>query len=361
MGYFAPEREGICFVTTVGALRAIKPRSVAIINIEYGVDWSGPNPSGQIFQDRIEYESICKVSRDLVNTSGTVQDHISYSVYGRVTGETSSLDGDRFKFTGREYDSEVSSWYFRARHYDPSSGRFMSEDPKSFAAGDENIFRYCLNQPSGIVDPTGLEPTRNTAMPLNQLLEFVENLENTYPGESPEETLERLRDAIKGTQGSTGSGMGSPSGSNTSASESGSTSNSSGTGNIFPWGYVYTEDVGWIDLGHFSEAAHWANGAPDWAVSAYGYLVEGAPSLVGIAYHTPRTWIQCVYPRRHSVEQCWNRVRGLRWMTGHCRRNSKSTLRVRVLRIHGSLPIIKPYRLMKRNMRRIGEQQGKIG
>ncbi len=42
-----------------------------------------------------------------------------------------------------------------ARAYHPSLGRFMSEDPKLFDAGDYNLFRYCHNDPIDFTDPTG--------------------------------------------------------------------------------------------------------------------------------------------------------------------------------------------------------------
>src|SRR5205807_1983461 len=37
-------------------------------------------------------------------------------------------------------------------------GRFMSEDPKLFEAGDYNLYRYCHNDPLDLTDPMGLEP-----------------------------------------------------------------------------------------------------------------------------------------------------------------------------------------------------------
>jgi len=35
-------------------------------------------------------------------------------------------------------------------------GRFLREDPLSFSAGDTNLYRYVLNVPSFLRDPTGL-------------------------------------------------------------------------------------------------------------------------------------------------------------------------------------------------------------
>lgn len=95
--------------------------------------------------------------RDITNTSGTVIDHLAYDSFGKVTNETSPSNGDRFKFTGREYDAETGLLYYRARYYDVVIGRFVSQDPKSFAAGDPNLYRYVGNGPTIATDPSGLQ------------------------------------------------------------------------------------------------------------------------------------------------------------------------------------------------------------
>ena len=94
--------------------------------------------------------------RDLAGVGGSVVNHVCYDSYGRVLSETDPAAGDRFKFTGREYDSETGLYYYRARYYDPATGRFVSEDPIDFSAGDANIFRYVFNAPASHADPTGL-------------------------------------------------------------------------------------------------------------------------------------------------------------------------------------------------------------
>ena len=40
--------------------------------------------------------------------------------------------------------------------YQPELGRFLQPDPKQFAAGDYNLYRYCHNDPINKTDPTGL-------------------------------------------------------------------------------------------------------------------------------------------------------------------------------------------------------------
>ena len=95
--------------------------------------------------------------RDIVNTSGAVIDHIVYDSYGNVTSETNASNGDRFKYTGREYDAVTGLYYYRARYYSPWVGRFTQRDPMGFAARDPNLYRYASDGPPNATDPTGTD------------------------------------------------------------------------------------------------------------------------------------------------------------------------------------------------------------
>ena len=59
-----------------------------------------------------------------------------------------------YAYTGREYDAP-DLYYYRARYYDPTLERFISEDPIGFASGDFNWYRYVMNSPVNLVDPNG--------------------------------------------------------------------------------------------------------------------------------------------------------------------------------------------------------------
>jgi RHS repeat-associated protein len=115
--------------------------------------------------------------RQLVNTSGTVLDQLTYDSYGNILTETSPSSGDRFKFTGREWDSEIGQYNYRARPYLPSIGRFGAQDPLGFGAGDANLYRYVENGPTDGRDPSGQDGTWYT----NYLDRYYANPPNLNP------------------------------------------------------------------------------------------------------------------------------------------------------------------------------------
>jgi RHS repeat-associated protein len=93
--------------------------------------------------------------RDLAKNDGTAGEHYEYDAYGNVVAGNTSLT--RYLFTSREFDEDIDLQYNRARWYDPAVGRWISEDPIGFAAGDTNVARYVSNSATTGVDPSGLK------------------------------------------------------------------------------------------------------------------------------------------------------------------------------------------------------------
>ena len=95
--------------------------------------------------------------RDLAKQDGTIAAHFKYDSFGNVTsGDTSKT---RYLFTSREFDTATKLQYNRARYYDAAVGRWISEDPLGFAAGDANVGRYVGNATVDFIDPSGLDWT----------------------------------------------------------------------------------------------------------------------------------------------------------------------------------------------------------
>jgi RHS repeat-associated protein len=93
--------------------------------------------------------------RDVIDSNGVVQDHISYDSFGNVTSETNPDVDFRYGYTGRERDEETGLDYYRSRYYDPTNGRFINEDTIGFSGGDKNLYRYVQNSPVNATDPSG--------------------------------------------------------------------------------------------------------------------------------------------------------------------------------------------------------------
>jgi RHS repeat-associated protein len=110
--------------------------------------------------------------RDLIDSNGVIVNHISYDSFGKVVSQTSNLDF-RYGYTGREQDNETGLDYYRARYYDAALGRFISEDPIGFAAGDTNIYRYVGNSPTNAIDPSGNCDVPNNFDPIGEGLKIL--------------------------------------------------------------------------------------------------------------------------------------------------------------------------------------------
>jgi RHS repeat-associated protein len=94
--------------------------------------------------------------RQIVDNAGNLLNQIGYDSFGNITSQTNPSVTFRFGYTGREWDGETGQYYYRARYYDAGVGRFLSQDPIGFNAGDANLYRYVGNGPTNATDPWGL-------------------------------------------------------------------------------------------------------------------------------------------------------------------------------------------------------------
>ena len=89
----------------------------------------------------------------LSDSKGNLASMYEYDSFGKPLPSTDSISNP-FRFTGREFDAETGLYFYRARYYDPSIGRFISEDPLRSAW---SAYDYCLNDPINMIDPFGLK------------------------------------------------------------------------------------------------------------------------------------------------------------------------------------------------------------
>lgn len=96
----------------------------------------------------------------IVDENGTITHKYQYDEYGKVT-QKEEADYNPFQYVGKYGVMYLTDhqYYMRARHYDPTIGRFLSEDP----IWSTNLYPYADNNPIMFIDPDG----REVRWPLN--------------------------------------------------------------------------------------------------------------------------------------------------------------------------------------------------
>ena len=120
----------------------------------------------------------------LTDGSGNLIANYSYDAFG-ATLSGGAAAKNPFAFTAREWEPALGLYYFRARYYDPQTGRFLSRDP---LVGDVinpiefNRYLYVNNNPTRFWDPMGLVPVSRAWRNMTKL---------AYGGKSPWGTAAR--------------------------------------------------------------------------------------------------------------------------------------------------------------------------
>ena len=102
----------------------------------------------------------------LTDNTGAVVERYTYGVFGApgiyeadgTTPRTSSIASNPFLFTGREWDPELGTYWYRTRYFDPTAGRFLSRDTIGLWGDASNLgnpYTYTNNNPWSRLDPFG--------------------------------------------------------------------------------------------------------------------------------------------------------------------------------------------------------------
>jgi RHS repeat-associated protein len=101
----------------------------------------------------------------ITDQSGYIQEQYYYYPYGGQLVTSTGSDSNRYKFTGKERDTESNLDMFGARYYASTMGRFMTPDwsatPEAIPYGELsnpqslNRYSYVKNNPTTLTDPDG--------------------------------------------------------------------------------------------------------------------------------------------------------------------------------------------------------------
>ena len=99
-------------------------------------------------------------TRLLTGPGGTTTDTYDYDAFGNDAGSTGATPND-FRFRGEQLEPEAGTYNLRARHYDPTTGRFVSLDPTVLGDLEQPLsaheYIYANDDPVNMADPTGLQ------------------------------------------------------------------------------------------------------------------------------------------------------------------------------------------------------------
>ncbi|MFH1232191.1 MAG: RHS repeat-associated core domain-containing protein, partial [Planctomycetota bacterium] len=98
---------------------------------------------------------------EVIDNTGNLIEKYKYGVYGAVfiydsndQPLTQSQIGNSCLFTGKEFDFETGVYNNRARHYNPTLGRFTQPDPIGYY-DSINLYLFVQNNPVNYFDPFG--------------------------------------------------------------------------------------------------------------------------------------------------------------------------------------------------------------
>ena len=92
-----------------------------------------------------------------LDSTGNVQSELRYHPFGETRHSDGTTPTNR-RFTGQIQDEGTGLYYYNARYYDPSIGRFIQADtivPEPGNPQSLNRYSYVLNNPLKYTDPTG--------------------------------------------------------------------------------------------------------------------------------------------------------------------------------------------------------------
>jgi RHS repeat-associated protein len=147
--------DGVALIAEYNSSNSLQRRYVHGSATDEPIVWyEGSGTSDRRFLHSDERGSVVSV------TSGSGTTINTYDEYGIPR----STNTGRFQYTGQTWLPELGMYYYKARIYSPTLGRFLQTDPIGFRGG-MNIYDYVLGDPVNFADPFGLRWRRKCVGP----------------------------------------------------------------------------------------------------------------------------------------------------------------------------------------------------
>ena len=155
-----------------GWIQTPRPNTTPNTNPGPPVSWNDPsNPDdpqagyGYIPNDTTKEETFFYHSDHLGSTSyitddkGNITQYDAYLPYGELlVDEHSSSEELPYKFNGKQFDDETGLYYYGARYMDPKISMWLGVDPLREKYPSVTGYCYTMDNPIGLMDPTGMAP-----------------------------------------------------------------------------------------------------------------------------------------------------------------------------------------------------------